>query len=761
MIKKLKHKTISELFFRLFKAIKDKLRDYLFNLNLSKRYFINIKSRQEFLQNKNRPFFFFDPDRRWIKSIFANEYHSEYSETIKRAEKFLNLEFRFLGKDIKYQNKIDWHTDPITGHKYPQVYFRKVDIFTNDELNDIKYIWEINRHQFFIDLSKAFFLTGDEKYAQKVIELFYDWTEKNRYKIGVNWTSALEVAVRAYAWIWSLYLLLDSDLVDDQFVGTFLNNIYLHGQYLAENLSFYFSPYNHLVGETSALFLIGYLFPELKESKKWARKSWKILQRELGKQFHSDGMAVEQASFYHYFTLGFFLLPVILRKQNKEKISSEILNHLKRIFDFSMCLTQPNGETPAIGDIDNARSIYFSDPENWDFRNFLAIGAILFNSKELKFKAGKKWEDLIWLFGKNGLTTFQKIPTSEPQSSITYFNKSGYILGEAVNKPGSHYFLVDVGPISAGIHKDEVASAAHGHADILSFILSGYGENFIIDPGFSNYRGEFEWHKYFRETKAHNTIVIDGVGQAKHGKILFWSHASEPEVIIVEMNSDYFYVCATHDGFRGLPDTPKHYRHFLFLNEDVWLVFDDIKMNQSHLVESFLHFSPGKVEGIDDRFTVSRNKVKLNILFLGDKMEREIKQGGTKPDDGWISPLYREKEPAPLLRSWHQHQSRFQQVMVFIPQISDSFQLIEHGENRCSFISDKSNYFVNLAPDFSDNHIESFRVKNGLMNIEWNRDNGRVGLFLGETSRNTLKFSYYEDTGKSDKSIKKERIFEY
>jgi len=688
MIKKLKHKTISELFFRLFKAIKDKLRDYLFNLNLSKRYFINIKSRQEFLQNKNRPFFFFDPDRRWIKSIFANEYHSEYSETIKRAEKFLNLEFRFLGKDIKYQNKIDWHTDPITGHKYPQVYFRKVDIFTNDELNDIKYIWEINRHQFFIDLSKAFFLTGDEKYAQKVIELFYDWTEKNRYKIGVNWTSALEVAVRAYAWIWSLYLLLDSDLVDDQFVGTFLNNIYLHGQYLAENLSFYFSPYNHLVGETSALFLIGYLFPELKESKKWARKSWKILQRELGKQFHSDGMAVEQASFYHYFTLGFFLLPVILRKQNKEKISSEILNHLKRIFDFSMCLTQPNGETPAIGDIDNARSIYFSDPENWDFRNFLAIGAILFNSKELKFKAGKKWEDLIWLFGKNGLTTFQKIPTSEPQSSITYFNKSGYILGEAVNKPGSHYFLVDVGPISAGIHKDEVASAAHGHADILSFILSGYGENF-------------------------------------------------------------------------LPDTPKHYRHFLFLNEDVWLVFDDIKMNQSHLVESFLHFSPGKVEGIDDRFTVSRNKVKLNILFLGDKMEREIKQGGTKPDDGWISPLYREKEPAPLLRSWHQHQSRFQQVMVFIPQISDSFQLIEHGENRCSFISDKSNYFVNLAPDFSDNHIESFRVKNGLMNIEWNRDNGRVGLFLGETSRNTLKFSYYEDTGKSDKSIKKERIFEY
>lgn len=761
MIKKLKHKTISELFFRLFKAIEDKLRDFLFNLNLSKSDLINIKSRQEFLRNKNRPFFFFEPDRRWVKSNFANEFPSEYSETIKRAEKFLNLEFKFLGKDINYKNKIDWHTDPVTGYKYPQVYFRKVDIFTNDKNIDIKYIWEINRHQFFIDLSKAFFLTGDEKYAQKVVELFYDWIEKNPYKIGVNWTSALEIAVRAYAWIWSFYLLLDSGLIDDQFIETFLNNIYLHGQYLSENLSFYFSPYNHLVGETSALFMIGYLFPELKESKKWTRKARRILQRELFKQFHSDGMTVEQASFYHYFTLGFFLMPIILMKQNKEKISLDILDFLKGVLDFSMHLTQPNGETPAIGDIDNARSIYFSNPENWDFRNFLAIGAILFNSSGLKYKAGKKWEDLLWIYGRDGLTKFQEISASDTQSLVTYFNKSGYIIGKAKTKSSPHYFLVDVGPISAGIHRDDVASAAHGHADILNFILTGYGENFIIDPGFSNYRGEFEWHKYFRETKAHNTIVIDGVGQARHGKTLFWSQASEPEVKIVEINSEYFYACATHDGFRNLPDTPKHYRHFFFLNEDVWLILDDVNMNQTHLIESFLHFSEVKLECKDNQFTVSKNKIKLNLLFFGSKMEREIKRGGPNPEDGWISKLYGEKEPAPLLRSWVKQKSRLLQLMIFIPQRTSSFRIDKHKSNYGYFHSDKSDYSIHFEQDLNISQLEFFRINKSLLNIEWDHANGKKGLLLGETVPNELKLTYYENGSGSANIIKEEKLFEY
>ena len=54
----------------------------------------------------------------------------------------------------------------------------------------------------------------------------------------------------------------------------------------------------------------------------------------------------------------------------------------------------------------------------------------------------------------------------------------------------------------------------HGHADALSVTLSLGETPFLIDPGTYRYNGVPDWRRYFKGTRAHNTICIDEQDQA-------------------------------------------------------------------------------------------------------------------------------------------------------------------------------------------------------------------------------------------------------
>ena len=90
--------------------------------------------------------------------------------------------------------------------------------------------------------------------------------------------------------------------MDASFHLMFLKSICEHGFHIAHHLSYYSSPYNHLVGEAAGLHMIGSLFPQLKTAQYWEQLGWSILESNIDQQFFSDGMCVEQATFYHHFT---------------------------------------------------------------------------------------------------------------------------------------------------------------------------------------------------------------------------------------------------------------------------------------------------------------------------------------------------------------------------------------------------------------------------------------------------------------------------
>ena len=91
----------------------------------------------------------------------------------------------------------------------------------------------------------------------------------------------------------------------------FLESLYQHGCHLENNLSFYFSPNTHLLGEAVALHALGHFFPSFPRAHGW---------RELGNQtclsnciarIRPDGSHFEQSTYYHVYALDMFLFHAI------------------------------------------------------------------------------------------------------------------------------------------------------------------------------------------------------------------------------------------------------------------------------------------------------------------------------------------------------------------------------------------------------------------------------------------------------------------
>ena len=58
---------------------------------------------------------------------------------------------------------IDWHLDPVHRRRAPQAYWSRVP-YLEPSCGDHKVVWELNRHQSWLTLGRAYWLTDDERY---------------------------------------------------------------------------------------------------------------------------------------------------------------------------------------------------------------------------------------------------------------------------------------------------------------------------------------------------------------------------------------------------------------------------------------------------------------------------------------------------------------------------------------------------------------------------------------------------------------------
>lgn len=205
---------------------------------------------------------------------------TDYAQSVQAtAEEILAHRFPLLGTVIDTGPDISWRRDYLHGTESGLAYFRRVPYLNFASVGDHKFIWELNRHQHLHLLAQAFVFTGREEFKREIFSQLESWFDQNPFQRGINWASALEVAFRTLSWIW-VYHLMAAEM-PDSFGSRFVTELYRHGRHLAENLSIYFSPNTHLLGEAVALHALGTLFPGFPESLRWQRTGWSLSTHSL------------------------------------------------------------------------------------------------------------------------------------------------------------------------------------------------------------------------------------------------------------------------------------------------------------------------------------------------------------------------------------------------------------------------------------------------------------------------------------------------
>ncbi|BFH64122.1 alginate lyase family protein [Paenibacillus azoreducens] len=435
------------------------------------------------------------------------------ADIIRDADRICAHVFDLLGSgDTQLGPSLPWNEDFKSGYRWAKKFYKRIKIVDLDNAADVKVPWELSRFQHLFTLGKAYWLTGDEKYALEFRMQLEDWILQNPVGMSVNWTCAMDVAIRAANWIAAVPFFRESPSIPDAFWENFHASLYLHGRFIRGNLENTGEHTgNHYTADLAGLIALGLYFrgfhvPEDRMQgtgpAEWLAFGLSELEKEMFIQVHPDGTNYEASTSYHRLVAEMFLVTTIWCARNDLGFSAEYLRRLEAMFDFMLQIMKPDGLTPLIGDADDGRYLIVSQYGGWlrnDFRHLLAVAGEFFDRDDFRTAGLCAREDALWIAG--GLKPFLQSAYSAMKSSA--FPDGGYY----VLRSPEVYCLIRCGELSFHGH------GAHSHNDQLSFVLNIRGRDIAVDPGTYVYSADYRARNVFRSTAVHNTLQLGGMEQ--------------------------------------------------------------------------------------------------------------------------------------------------------------------------------------------------------------------------------------------------------
>jgi len=533
----------------------------------------------------------------------------------------------------------DWHHDYCNNKQVERRFSGRLDIRSTKEVGDIKYIWEINRHQ---HLSALAYSRNESEHSETLVRAIRSWLCGNPYLCGVNWTSSLELALRVISWALLYPRLAHEVELYDGFRDRWLTSIYLHLSRIASRLSLYSSANNHLVGELAGLYVGASCFPFWDECAHWRDFAKRSLEREILLQVSDDGVNREQAMSYHLFTLELLLLAFVVGRNCGRPFSDPFAGRLRAMLRFLHAVATPAGDLPWYGDSDDARGFVFAQDES-ALEVTTQLGGLLFDEPAwLRFRTKPTAAAQALVPSLLGALSNPAV-SSEPQCEL--FKDGGFACVRSDN--GTIRLLIDFGPLGY------MGIAAHGHADALSIWLAIGDEYFLIDAGTYAYHSHPEWRNYFRSTAAHNTVRVDSCNQSQIAGRFLWSSKAKAHLVQFQESIGHVIIAAEHEGYTRLDDPVVHRRTVDFdRTTGSFSVADSFRCAHQHTIELFFHLHE------DTAVThVADGKVELfwhgsRIVFSSSDtlLAWDVICGSEALKQGWRSRAFNQKLPISTLR---------------------------------------------------------------------------------------------------------------
>jgi hypothetical protein len=584
-----------------------------------------------------QPFVFRPDDRDSWTSAYAARFPDEADLTRAAADRVLAHEFDLLGSGpVALGDRLPWTTDFKSGRSWPLAYAPDISVNDLDRPSDIKVPWELSRCQHFAVLGQAYWLTGDERYAQEFVAQVDDWLSANPWLFGVNWICAMDVALRAMSWIWGFQFMARSKAcADPAFRVRFLTALVLHAEFVAGNLERGEVNGNHYLTDGVGLVFLGCFFRRLRGSSRWLAVGHRIVTKEITLQSSSDGVDFEKSVPYHRLVTEGFLIAYLVLRSTGHVVPAACWERLSNMLEFTAAYTKPSGLAPLIGDGDDGRMQVFGRQPLNDHGYLAACGAVLFDRPELKAAAGVFSDEAFWLLGPDAASRFDAMPCGEGTQRSRAFFDGGFFVMRA---PRTHVF-VDCGEV--GLR----GTGGHGHNDILGFELVLDGLPLVTDCGSYLYSASERWRNWFRSTAAHNVVQVDDeeLNGIPAGDLWRLDYYARPLGVRWQDTDSFVRFDGGHSGYARLASPVTCERTMVLDKTMPLLVICDRLMGAGrHRVCSRFHLDPA-VHAASSDATVVLSVAGREAYFLTVAAPTSA---NVRLTQSWVAPRYGRKLPA-------------------------------------------------------------------------------------------------------------------
>ena len=369
----------------------------------------------------------------------------------------------------------------------------------------------------------------------------YKRTNDRRYSEAFKklYTRYIEERKGYSAYVASLHIpniLIALDLfgnaVDNDFRKTITKELYRQYQFLLGNQEIYLQG-NHYFENLKAIIIGSVFYDETDICKKYVEK----LKKEVTEEILPDGMHYELSAMYHKLILE-DLLRVYVALGQTSIDRNWVVPIIQKMTDCALSLECVMHRTPLFNDAgDNVAKK--SKPLSQ------AVARLIRYTPSLK-KA---------------------------------FPNAGYY----IRQEEAYALLIDSGQIGPP------HMPGHGQCDCLSFEMSIKGIPVFVNSGTYQYQGDKR--KYFRSTRAHNTVMIDGSEQSQ----CWGEHRVALRISDVASHQETEQFTGSYRNYRG----ELHSRRFVFEKYRI-KVIDSFSVDKKRKIESYLHITPSCSVGLEN-----------------------------------------------------------------------------------------------------------------------------------------------------------------
>jgi uncharacterized heparinase superfamily protein len=559
-----------------------------------------------------------------------------------RADRLLAGEYQLLGyRGLRFCRRGSpappalptWNYDPVHDRYAPHTFWSTVP-FLDNVCGDHKIVWELNRHQHWMALGRACWLTGETKYRDRFVAELASWMDANPPLIGINWASMLELAFRSLSWIWALQFFADPrETASQPWLVDLLLGLDRQLTHIEQNLSHYFSPNTHLIGEALALYVASRVLPELASSPRREAIGRDILVAEIDRQIAADGGHCERSAHYHRYTLDFYLLALAIARITGDPVAPDFEHAADRLASAARLLADDNGRLPHLGDDDGGALFPMTGRDADDTRDSLAIAATLLNHPRLQ--VGDAPEEVLWILGEH-----DPLPIADCRLPIGSgaLPETGYYVSRS---PDGDHLVIDGGPHG-------YQNGGHAHADALSLTFAARGIPLVIDPGTGCYTTDTELRDRMRSAAMHNTLTIDGRSPSIPNGAFHWKQTADAHVNRWVTNPAFDYFDGAHDGYAPI----EHRRQVLMRHGDLLIVGDFVNTSGDHVATAHWHIDPRwNVEARTRRVTLTlKHDATVSVVLVVSPGSVETFFGDDATGLGWYSPVYGRLEKTTTVR---------------------------------------------------------------------------------------------------------------